>query len=610
VFRFGKFRSFGLVCTIESMTLPRFALILCTLAGLLSPTLSAQDERLQPPAMALPATAERAYRALVPRVELVANYTALEIVRYMDQYWRLAGNPGYNATLDHLRDRLRTAGFLDAPGKNAAPFARIEDGPQTRGWDYQLGTLSFADNDEVLLSRVRDRVSLCINSFPTPDGGLTARLVDVGNGGNPADYDKVDVKGAVVLGDADAGRLWQQAVKTRGAAGIISTAIASYIRPSDPTKFTSQEHQDILQWSNIPYDAEAKSFGFKASWRAASRMRERLKSGPVQVKVEIKSTFYDGPNRTLIAEIPGATKPDERIVLVAHVQEPGANDNGSGAATLFAIAAALGDLSRSRGFERPGRTLTLMWLDEVRGSRQWLSAHPDQAKGVQYMFSLDMTGEDIAKTGGTFLIEKQADPSAAWTRPSDPHTAWGASEVKPETLKGSLLNDLHLAVALRRAKDTKWIVRTNPYEGGSDHTAFADAGVPSLLNWHFTDRYYHTNLDRPDKTSVLEIANVGVAVATSAWFLATADARDATTVADLLSASADARLALEQKQGAALVAAAPDKAKAEETERQVLAAWRKWYAEALDSVRTLPVSGSNPTLDARITQARQRLTPQ
>jgi aminopeptidase YwaD len=267
-------------------------------------------------------------------------------------------------------------------------------------------------------------------------------------------------------------------------------------------------------------------------------------------------------------------------------------------------------LSRSRGFERPGRTLTLMWLDEVRGSRQWLSAHPDQAKGVQYMFSLDMTGEDIAKTGGTFLIEKQADPSAAWTRPSDPHTAWGASEVKPETLKGSLLNDLHLAVALRRAKDTKWIVRTNPYEGGSDHTAFADAGVPSLLNWHFTDRYYHTNLDRPDKTSVLEIANVGVAVATSAWFLATADARDATTVADLLSASADARLALEQKQGAALVAAAPDKAKAEETERQVLAAWRKWYAEALDSVRTLPVSGSNPTLDARITQARQRLTPQ
>ena len=155
------------------------------------------------------------------------------------------------------------------------------------------------------------------------------------------------------------------------------------------------------------------------------------------------------------------------------------------------------------------------------------------------MFSLDMTGEDTAKTGGTFLIEKQADPSAVWTRPSDPHSEWGAGEVKAESLKGSLLNDVHLAVSLRRAKDTKWVVRTNPYEGGSDHTAFGDAGIPSVLNWHFTDRYYHTNLDRPDKTSALEMVNVGVAVATSAWFLASADERDANAVVDLLTASAD-----------------------------------------------------------------------
>ena len=62
-------------------------------------------------------------------------------------------------------------------------------------------------------------------------------------------------------------------------------------------------------------------------------------------------------------------------------------------------------------------------------------------------------------------------------------------------MRGHLLNDLHLAVALRRARDTGWVVRTNPYEGGSDHTVFTRAGVPALLNWHFTDRYYHTNLD-------------------------------------------------------------------------------------------------------------------
>ena len=562
-----------------------------------------EPERYQPPTMALPPSAERAYRALSLRVDGLA---ALDTVRYMDQFWRIAGNPGFNGSIDYIRARLLAAGFADSPDKGR-PFVRVEEWGQTRGWDYQVGTVAFADDGEVVLSRLRDRVSLCINSFSTPKGGLTARLVDVGDGSQAAQYENLDVKGAVVLGDADAGRLWQNAVKARGALGVISTRVAPYIRPSDPTRVTSPDQHDVFQWGSVPYDADAKAFGFKASWRAASRMRERLKKGPVEVKVDIESTFYDGPNRSLIAEIPGAVKPDERIVLAAHVQEPGANDDGSGCGTLLALAAALGQTAGGRGLQPPGRTLTFLWIDEIRGSRQWLTSNPERAKGVQYMFSLDMTGEDTAKTGGTFLIEKQADPTAVWTRPSDPHTEWGAGGVKAESLKGSLLNDVHLAVSLRRAKDTKWVVRTNPYEGGSDHTAFGDAGVPSLLNWHFTDRYYHTNLDRPDKTSALEMVNVGVAVATSAWFLASADERDATAVADLLVASAGTRLALEQRQGATLVSAAADRAKAEETEAAVRGAWRKWYDEALESVRRLPVKGSSPALDAKIAQAQQRL---
>ncbi len=168
------------------------------------------------------------------------------------------------------------------------------------------------------------------------------------------------------------------------------------------------------------------------------------------------------------------------------------------------------------------------------------------------MFSMDMTGEDVAKTGGTFLIEKQAGPAAVWARPSDPHSEWGASEVKAEKLKGSLINDLHLAICQRRARETGWVVRTNPYEGGSDHTEFMNAGIPRCSNWHFTDRYYHTNLDTPDKTSPAEMRHVGVAVATSAWLLASADDRDALAVAELIESAAAGRLALEREQGAKL----------------------------------------------------------
>jgi hypothetical protein len=220
-------------------------------------------------------------------------------------------------------------------------------------------------------------------------------------------------------------------------------------------------------------------------------------------------------------------------------------------------------------------------------------SHRDDARRVQYMFALDMTGEDTAKTGGTFLIEKQPDPSAVWPRPSDPHTAWGASEIKPESLRGSLLNDLHLAICLRRARDVAWIVRTNPYEGGSDHTAFGDAGIPSLLNWHFTDRYYHTNLDRPDKTSAAEMVNVGAAVATSAWFLASASAQDALAVVDLIARSAAARLALERRQQAS---------------GEIVAAWEKWYGEALASVKTLATSGPSVMVDAKVDEAIRALS--
>ena len=68
----------------------------------------------------------------------------------------------------------------------------------------------------------------------------------------------------------------------------------------------------------------------------------------------------------------------------------------------------------------------------------------------------------------------------------------------------------------RVAAKSNWIVRTNPYEGGSDHTVFGGAGVPALLNWHFTDRYYHTNMDTADKTSAEEMRNVGTAMVSSA----------------------------------------------------------------------------------------------
>ncbi|HET7694236.1 MAG TPA: M28 family peptidase [Vicinamibacterales bacterium] len=540
----------------------------------IAPALAAQA-----PGSAIPPGAERAYGALEQRVD---GELAMDLVRFMDRYWRISGNPGFNASVDRIRDEAARAGLA----------VRVEEfAARSRGWDYEIGTVAFADTGEVLLSRERDRVSLCINSFSTPDGGVDAPIVDVG-AATPADFAGKDVKGAVILGRAPVQQLWQQGVKSRGALGVISTAIASYIRPDDPAQFTFPDQWDVFQWGSVPYDADAKAFGFKAGVRVAERIRARLKTGPVRVKVNVQSSFYDGPSRMVVAEIPGTIAPAERIVMVAHIQEPGANDDASGCGTLLAMAVALQKAIAAKRLPPPGRTLTFIWGDENRASRAWLAAQPERARGVQYMFSLDMTGEDTAKTGGTFLIEKQADPAAVWARPSDPHTAWGAGEVKASELKGSLLNDVHLAICRRRARDTGWTVKTNPYEGGSDHTEFKNAGIPSLLDWHFTDRFYHTNFDRPDKTSPAEMVNVGVSVATSAWFLASATEQDALAAVRLIGEAASARLALERSQAAT---------------SEILEAWRKWYGEALDSVRRLKPGEPSSAVDAAVAAARTRL---
>jgi len=574
---------------------------------------SGAAETQLPPAPAalgryLPAAASSVIAELRARVD---ERAAMDLVVFMDRYWRNAANEGFNASIDRIKDRLESSGFAARAAARAdEPSLWVEEFGRAQGWDYSVGTLTLeagmAKPEEVLLSREQHRVALCINSFSTPPGGVVAPIVDAGQGAAPADYEGKDVRGAVVLGDAGPGRLWQMAVVQRGAIGVVSTALESYIRPGppdSPNDLKPRSEWDVLQWGSVPYDETRRGFGFKATPRAAARVRARLKEGPARVKVEVASSVSPGPVRSLVAEIPGTVKPNERVLLLAHVQEPGANDNASGCATLVELARAIRQGIRDKRIPAPGRTLTFIWGDEIRASQQWISDHPAEAKQVRYMFSLDMTGENTALTGGPFLIEKAPDPTAVWNRPSDPHTEWGYSPVKAESLKGTLLNDLFLAVCQR----LPWAVRTNPYEGGSDHAVFLRAGVPSVLAWHFPDRFYHSSLDRPGMTDPVEMKHVGVSVGAAALLLSGATQREAIDVVELLEQAASARLALERRQGADLVQSAPDKAAAEAAEAAVMAAWRQWYGEALREVLDLPPGGANPDLRTAVERALERL---
>jgi hypothetical protein len=286
---------------------------------------------LPPLDRALPSRLERVYGSLSNGF---SADRAMRVVTTMAGGWRLAGNPAYESSQQMIGGELAAAGFRvrqAAPEPLAeAPLATqwYEEYEQsTPAWEPVSAKLTIVEGNQadaavapggVALdsSRPLDRVSLCINSFSTPAGGVRAPLVFVGRGVNAADYQRVgDVRGKVVLGEADAAGLFEQAVRQRGAVGVLSTAAEDYTRPDDTP--------DIVQWSGIRYDEAFHAFGFKISPRVAAYLKERLAAGPVELKAEIASRFLRRPARTLVAEIRGAVRPEERVVLVAHVQEPG-----------------------------------------------------------------------------------------------------------------------------------------------------------------------------------------------------------------------------------------------------------------------------------------------
>jgi hypothetical protein len=115
---------------------------------------------------------------------------AQQHVEFISQYWRLAAMPATTRRSIRVRNRLRESGFVES-GTGAATL-RIDTYPSGgRGWDHSVGTVAIARQgqpDRVVLSRERDRLALCINSFSTPAGGIVAPLVDVGRGDREEDY--------------------------------------------------------------------------------------------------------------------------------------------------------------------------------------------------------------------------------------------------------------------------------------------------------------------------------------------------------------------------------------------------------------------------------------
>lgn len=549
------------------------AVVVVVLAGLAIHPLQAQEDL-----RAIPPEFKRVTTAIHSQF---SGERALETVSFVERHWRVPGNTGFNSSITQVAGILERAGYVAEeraqPGDRLV--YRIERRPMDRPtWEPIDASLTIVGQASPLLRFATNRNMMAINSYSTPAAGVEAEVVSVGSG-RPEDWQGKEVRGKIVYGETGVARLFREAVVNRGAAGVLAYAIPAYNKP--------ETNRTSIPFSPIPLDSVQAGWGILLSFAARESLRHAAAQGPVRVKVETKTRIYSAEELTLVAEIRGSSSPAERFVFSAHVQEPGANDNATGVATLAEIARSLGELVKG-GEIHPLRSITFIWGDEIRATARFLQENPARTEGVRWGMSLDMVGENTELTGGTFLIEKMPDPSAVWTRGEDRHSEWGGQPLKLEQLTPHYFNDFVLNRSLDQAAAAPgWVVRTNPFEGGSDHTPFLDAGKPGLLLWHFTDQFYHTDNDRLDKVSSQTMTNVGITAAVIASTLASADGVTAKFVIDETERAALQRLAVEFELSRKAVA---DGGRLEQ-EVLILTTWTEWYVNAIRSIHDLEAGG-------------------
>ncbi|MGN1144538.1 MAG: hypothetical protein ACI4SU_08205, partial [Anaerovoracaceae bacterium] len=288
----------------------------------------------------------------------------------------------------------------------------------------------------------------------------------------------------------------------------------------------------------------------------------------------------------------------------------------------------------SGAIERPERTITFLWGDEMNLATLWMNSHPDEKLNVVAALDMDMVGEDPSKTGGVMRIEKTPDPSAAYNytldvlpweedsyyneetyadpdgefvRLPDSHTLWGAGSFDGMFQEGYFLNDLYMYAAQNVIEhhDSTFQVDVCPYEGGSDHSRFLAQNIPALLTWHFTDYTYHTSVDTLAMSSAAEMENVGITTLATALMMANtkdgAIAYAEELIETVYQAAVD-RFAIEKENTKhhKIYADAYDKDYAEELaqEKEVLTAWADWYKEAVGSVAKYLLDESSIGIDA------------
>ena len=340
------------------------------------------------------------------------------------------------------------------------------------------------------------RVVAC-PAAPSTNGAITAKAVDAGEG-TAEDFGRLGAKakGAIAVvrsremktvddlfGEYMRNGPIFEAAKKAGAAAVLLQST----RP----RGLLYRHPVGLGRDLAPLPAAM------VSREHAARLLRLAEQGDVTVKLSIANTTgpaYDAQN--VVAEITGSEKPDEVVLLGAHLDSwdlgTGANDNGVNVALLVDVLRGIKELGL-----RPKRTIRFVAFNAEElgmwGSAEYVRAHAKELGNVAAVVIFDVGS---GRTTSFFLNGRED-----LRKPVDAALAPVALAGAPHTLEGV---------------------------DGTDNFDFLLSGVPNVVanqDWAPYLPDYHAESDTFDMVDAREArANVAIASAL-VWGFANADAR-------------------------------------------------------------------------------------
>jgi hypothetical protein len=336
------------------------------------------------------------------------------------------------------------------------------------------------------------------------------------------------------------------AVGKAGAVGLVSDCVSPPWLAQHPPVREPEDVPDLTMWTIFSgLRSQPQVFGFNLTPRQGRRLRELIAGSgePVRLKATVEAETVEGSSDFVHATLPGTDLAHEEIWVLAHLSEPGARDNGSGCCASLELVRTLGKLIAEGKLPPLRRTIRFMHGVEVSGFLPYIEANAERLPQVVAGLCADSLAQDFTRCGGEMVLFLSPEHNASFI----------------DGLVQTLL-DAVVAEPVKRFTSANYATyswHAEPFFGNDAFISdgYFDIPAPQLSTW--PDKFYHSNLDRPEDIDDNSLGRVGALTGTYLYLLATAGAKEARWLAALAAQDFKQRLARRLNEATAEAAALP-----------------------------------------------------